>query len=180
VSPRLDTIIVSMEKFSPDRYIQYKLATARRNIRLAARGEKKARHEVAKLARNTVIFASAVTAAATAGYDHRAHANGEKGLTQGYAWVSVPLNDCVGVGLVATHAVQPAEEVSIHIVSTDSTGQKQDVAVNLSGDPLVGAWTRVCSEPAEAGLQIDMHAENGGVQGKSELVYAYPGAKTSE
>jgi hypothetical protein len=160
-----------MENFSPDRYIQYKWATAQRRVRLAARGDKTARHEVAKFVRNAAIFATAVTAAATAAYDYRAHANGEEGLTQhfGWGWVAASYENCTIYATGVSQRVQSGDKVAVSVEARVDEAIQQGSLLSVSG-PLGMEADVVCFESEELPLaRIIFQSRNGDILGKEEI-----------
>ncbi len=118
----------------------------------------------ARFARQGILFVSAAAGIGAVGagvYDAIVHAQGEKGLTQGFVWGVVPWGDCAAAGFIASHSVSPNEQVSLTV-----NGQEFD----LSGRSLGLEGDVFCFEDADQVVtRITFQATNGGVRGKEEI-----------
>ncbi len=125
--------------------------------------------KVARIARTGVIFASVVTAAGAAAYDYIAHARGQDGLTQGYAWGAVARDNCIEAAWIASHRVDPDESVRLHVRSYVEDAFQEGVVADLSGLPLQAGHAEFCFEEGELPrARVIFQAENGGVKGQEQ------------
>lgn len=137
---------------------------------------KHALRRAAAFARTGVIFlatAGAMGSAAGITYDVIAHNNGERGLTQGFAWGAVSFDSCIHVGYVAAHQVLPDENVSLSVRPFVADRYGAGVQFDLSGKAIEAGSRTFCyedNELADAGVLFE--AVNGYVHGSPDA-YLY-------
>jgi hypothetical protein len=102
-------------------------------------------------------------------YDHIAHANGHDGLTQGFVWGAVQNGECVDVGFIATHKVEPEESVTLRVQSVMSGFLQEEIIFDISGNPLEAGGHQFCFDSEEfQQAEIIFHATNDGLTGAPE------------
>jgi hypothetical protein len=101
--------------------------------------------------------------------DYIAHANGHDGLTQGYVWTATQQDNCVHVHMLASHVVEPDEEVVLRLnsfIGEDVQGVRE---FDISGKPLALVSETICFAPeALPTAGIIFQATNGELSGAPE------------
>lgn len=128
-----------------------------------------------RIARNGVIFTASLVATGVGAavdvvaYDAISHAKGKDGLTNGYLWGEVHPGNCVGVAFIATHPVQPAEDVIMHVQSFVKEDVQPGYEFSLSRKPIVVGGQAFCFEEPLSHAGVILWAENGDIQGAKEI-----------